>query len=899
MGDVKRWSVTYTKHIKQKRKVYQDGLLELHTSTHKIMLYDDCEKLLVSRVVKKDEVVRCGETLTFDPYLVDVGDPEGDQKRIPDLNFQGRDKKVTEKSGPLSGKKFRNNSTSADDRKTNSGKNKAPTSNLSPSQKFIGEWQVLYTTQITQKVKKYHDGILKVASCGSQGRQVTLYDTSRRLLDSRFLKKDEVIGSGESLAFDCHLVDIGVPEGDHKSPMDLNVQGRSCNAVGKTGLLHGQQARHSSSVECGISELSNSGSPQNCLKAIKTAVKEWHALFTTQITQKAKKYHSGILKLAFCGSYRMQATLLNEDGTILSSKYLKLSEDVRTGSAFELPNYLVEVGEPRTCPEGKEVDSNCSSFDVDNITLSRRMAVNKPLHDEWQVLYTTQITQKVKKYHDGILKVASCGSQGRQVTLYDASRRLLDSRFLTKDEVIGSGESLAFNCHLVDIGVPEGDHKSPKDLNVQERSCNAVGKTGLLHGQQARHGSFVDCGISELSNSGSPPNCLKATKTAVREWHALFTTQITQKMKKYHSGILRLAFCGSYRMQATLLNEDGTILSSKYLKLSEDVRTGSAFELPKYLVEVGEPRTCPEGETHNDAYSGKEVDSNCRSFDVDNIKLSGRIAVNKPLRDAHEILSIMRKPTTQEDNIVPMERASEEKCHASQFSDFMRFHLQNEVQEQPTQDSNNKRGEEDDHVEETIQRHDYNAEMLKCKAVHRDHSLDVSKLVDSENKGESHTKGFTSSRFSLGSEASDISRPKFDAECIGRSFMRPVSSNEDPRVLDALESYFPDDAQHPTAPVPHDESNGNVETEDSMSSKAISRLCDGQFSNEVKSGNYPQRNAGSMEIGARWREGTFACNLASSSACTPLAPGGVERMSFEEHKDTSKMNECPSFDLGF
>lgn len=33
-----KWSVTYTKHVKQKRKVYQDGFLELHMSTNKVFL---------------------------------------------------------------------------------------------------------------------------------------------------------------------------------------------------------------------------------------------------------------------------------------------------------------------------------------------------------------------------------------------------------------------------------------------------------------------------------------------------------------------------------------------------------------------------------------------------------------------------------------------------------------------------------------------------------------------------------------------------------------------------------------------------------------------------------------------------------------------------------------------
>jgi hypothetical protein len=36
---------------------------------------------------------------------------------------------------------------------------------------------------------------------------------------------------------------------------------------------------------------------------------EWCALYTSHITQKAKKYHSGILRLASCGSYRMQVGL--------------------------------------------------------------------------------------------------------------------------------------------------------------------------------------------------------------------------------------------------------------------------------------------------------------------------------------------------------------------------------------------------------------------------------------------------------------------------------------------------------------------------------------------------------------------------------------------------------------
>lgn len=62
-------------------------------------LYDECDKLLECRILKQDEVVSSGEMLTFNAYLVDVGDPEGECTAIPDLNPLGPDKKISEESG--------------------------------------------------------------------------------------------------------------------------------------------------------------------------------------------------------------------------------------------------------------------------------------------------------------------------------------------------------------------------------------------------------------------------------------------------------------------------------------------------------------------------------------------------------------------------------------------------------------------------------------------------------------------------------------------------------------------------------------------------------------------------------------------------------------------------------
>ncbi|XP_073315573.1 uncharacterized protein [Primulina huaijiensis] len=254
MGNLKRWSVTYTKHVKQKRKVYQDGYLELQDSGYKIMLYDEYDKLLETRFVKKDDVINSGESMTFDSYLVDIGEQCVGNKPFSSLNCQDNNKKVKQKLSSSCNHGYKNNS----DRKPFFGE-RTRLIKLSPSQKIIREfknselnkyksfsspsfpdmtkstkieWQVLYTAQLTQKAKKFHDGFLQLIVRGSQGRQVMLYDTNRRLLDSRFLKKNELVKCGESLAFEGHLVEIGELE-DHKLPIDLTPPETNHKIVGK------------------------------------------------------------------------------------------------------------------------------------------------------------------------------------------------------------------------------------------------------------------------------------------------------------------------------------------------------------------------------------------------------------------------------------------------------------------------------------------------------------------------------------------------------------------------------------------------------------------------------------------------------------------------------------------
>ncbi|XP_056173589.1 uncharacterized protein LOC115661740 isoform X1 [Syzygium oleosum] len=372
-----KWNVTFTKHLKQKRKVYRDGFLSLHSSAGKVMLYDDSEQLLECRILKNDEVVSSGETLTFNAYLVDVGEPEGGQKPPDDTYTRSRENKVLKQTNLLHRKKFVNISDCAGDEKTKVEKDKQQAIGLSPSQKIIREfkknemnkygilqaspnsrtssmadWHTLYTTHLTQKSKKYHDGFLRCMSSGSMTRQVFLYDMSWKLLDSRFLNKAEEVSPGEMMEFPGHLVEVGNSEANHESLRDLNACGNSINSLHKLNM---QKQQHN-------------------VTTVKSAVKEW------------------------------------------------------------------------------------------------------------QVLYTTQVTQKAKKYHDGFLQLEVRGSLGRQVTLYDASRKVLVNKFLRKDEVLGTGKSLVFDSHLVDIEEHVVEEKVPMGLNDREPCC-AAGEMWKGHGE--------------------------------------------------------------------------------------------------------------------------------------------------------------------------------------------------------------------------------------------------------------------------------------------------------------------------------------------------------------------------------------------------------------------------------
>ncbi|KAI3900190.1 hypothetical protein MKW92_018405 [Papaver armeniacum] len=496
MGDPNKWTVTYTKHIKQKRKVYQDGSLGVHGN--KVLLYDDMGSVISSRFLKKEEVINCGQTLLFDGYLVDIGDSERNHETHKDFTIQAKGikkvdvgntgasldyhnvlknmKKEDKRSGAH---KFRTPLISLKAAKLNDGGSiqdkpqnfEATRSYSNPAQSAVREWHALYTTQLTQKSKKYHDGTIQLETSGSQ---VLLYDSRKMLLDSKFLKKGEVVRSGETMVFDGHLVEVGDPEGSSL--------GRTAGALKRADIAHGEGLVKASRARMGLEHDLKPNYGASCvnkdselvnLEAQEEKIREWHAMFTTQVTQKAKKYHDGFLQLSICVSQRKQVILLDEEGTILSKKYLNSSEVVKTGLTLAVANYLVEIGDPKIPKGGEEISLDSS---LERATLGAhpcRFSVGKikPNPDD---------TRKKSAHH----------------ALVEESSSSATHAYSSRSSTGIPGDSINLSRHA---GGANGD---PSGKHVGQYSNRLDVETIKLSASSARNSSMRDGGPKDDTSSG-------------------------------------------------------------------------------------------------------------------------------------------------------------------------------------------------------------------------------------------------------------------------------------------------------------------------------------------------------------------------------------------------------------
>uniref|UniRef100_A0ACD5Y319 Uncharacterized protein n=1 Tax=Avena sativa TaxID=4498 RepID=A0ACD5Y319_AVESA len=184
-------------------------------------------------------------------------------------------------------------------------------------------WAATYTTQLKKKRKAYHDGALLLHP---DSRRLVLLDDAGVTIDAKFLRACESVSVGESIEFPCHLVDVGValpgPTGHSRRSSEP--------ATSRTAYRGGARARQSapkiSAPRAFVNPPKSGGGNKaeagdsDSAKSDGSTFQEWYAMHTSQMTQKAKKYHDGFVRLRPMGSLSKQIILLDEDCVILGTR---------------------------------------------------------------------------------------------------------------------------------------------------------------------------------------------------------------------------------------------------------------------------------------------------------------------------------------------------------------------------------------------------------------------------------------------------------------------------------------------------------------------------------------------------------------------------------------------------
>ncbi|KAF8688816.1 hypothetical protein HU200_042145 [Digitaria exilis] len=374
-----RWAATYTKQVKQKRKAYQDGALLLYPASGRLVLLDGAGGTLESRFLRSSEEISPGAALSFQAHLVDVGEPDPARYTSSSASASASaaaGSRTARRGGgartrpPSSGRVFQPRVSRAfvnpskshgcggggDDEAAGSG-------GVEVADSRFQEWTALYTAQLTQKAKKYHDGFVRLVQAGPHVKQIVLLDEDGQVLGSRHLKSGESIESGKKCHFPNYLIDICEEinqnmGGQHTSKESMVHTGSKngetpsnkmgLGALSKSKKIDTPQKFHEVTASSGKTEPDKgaAGRPGRFMEE-DSGYKEWNALYTTQLTQKSKKYHDGIIRVKHMGSHARQIVLLDEYGEVLVNRYLKSVECVESGMKCQMPNYLVQVCELR------------------------------------------------------------------------------------------------------------------------------------------------------------------------------------------------------------------------------------------------------------------------------------------------------------------------------------------------------------------------------------------------------------------------------------------------------------------------------------------------------------------------------------------------------------------------
>ncbi|VAI31913.1 unnamed protein product [Triticum turgidum subsp. durum] len=98
---------------------------------------------------------------------------------------------------------------------------------------------------------------------------------------------------------------------------------------------------------------------------------------------------------------------------------------------------------------------------------------------EWSVLYTAQLFQKAKKFHDGVIRLVQAGPNVKQILLLDEEGGMLGTRFFNSGESIECGKRCQFPNYIIEVTELRNKMKDVEHTHAAgEASSHTVPKSG-------------------------------------------------------------------------------------------------------------------------------------------------------------------------------------------------------------------------------------------------------------------------------------------------------------------------------------------------------------------------------------------------------------------------------------
>uniref|UniRef100_A0A453KPU4 5'-3' DNA helicase ZGRF1-like N-terminal domain-containing protein n=2 Tax=Aegilops tauschii subsp. strangulata TaxID=200361 RepID=A0A453KPU4_AEGTS len=98
---------------------------------------------------------------------------------------------------------------------------------------------------------------------------------------------------------------------------------------------------------------------------------------------------------------------------------------------------------------------------------------------EWSVLYTAQLIQKAKKFHDGVIRLVQAGPNVKQILLLDEEGGVLGTRYFNSGESIECGKRCQFPNYIIEVTELRNKMKDVEHTHAAgEASSHTVPKNG-------------------------------------------------------------------------------------------------------------------------------------------------------------------------------------------------------------------------------------------------------------------------------------------------------------------------------------------------------------------------------------------------------------------------------------